>query len=100
MGGARRNGADLRIADQRVSSFEDMSLMSLRELFKGEKREGARRESAERGCPPLSAERRFLVLGPRLAPSLAWRDAGWPSPALYTFVPNSSWAHPHAWARF
>jgi len=37
MGGARRNGADLRIADQRVSSFEDMSLMSLRELFKGEK---------------------------------------------------------------
>jgi len=27
----------LRIADQRVSSFEDMSLMSLRELFKGEK---------------------------------------------------------------
>ena len=37
MGGARRNGADLRIADQRVSSFEDMSLRSLRELFKGEK---------------------------------------------------------------
>ncbi len=35
--GARANGADLRIADQRVSSLEELSLMSLRELFKGEK---------------------------------------------------------------
>jgi len=34
---ARQNGADLRIADQRVSSLDELSLMSLRELFQGEK---------------------------------------------------------------
>lgn len=36
LGSKRGGGSDLRIADQRVSSLDELSLMSLRELFKGE----------------------------------------------------------------
>ena len=39
MGGGGRSaaGGDLRHADMRVSGFDDLSLMSLRELFKDQK---------------------------------------------------------------
>jgi len=48
MANSRSSGFDLRHADMRVSSLDDLSLMSMRELFKGEGGEGA-----PPGAPPL-----------------------------------------------